>query len=290
MQPSISVVVTTYRSPGTLVLVMTALARQSVAPDEVVVADDGSSGLTLQSLREFGAEAPFRLLHVWQPDAGFRAARGRNSAIHFSSGDVLAFLDQDTLPHRGWLEAHASHADAGRVCLGDILRMREEDQARLTRHAVAEGAFEQWHSEPEWCGLRRRQRRCALYALLRRMGLGLKSKPRLMSGNFAARRVDLARVNGFDEEYVGWGQEDDDLGRRLYASGVRPVPLVAEAIVTHIPHPPRRPRRWEDGANRFRFQRHDLPARCAAGLDAHPHPDVRLTVVGPRSGPGAGRA
>ena len=51
--------------------------------------------------------------------------------------------------------------------------------------------------------------------------LGLNKKgPKLRSGVFALFKEKFVQVNGFDEKYKGWGNEDDDLGHRLYAAGV----------------------------------------------------------------------
>jgi glycosyltransferase involved in cell wall biosynthesis len=275
-----SVIVTTYRQPDTLLLVLTALARQTVQPAEVLVADDGSDERTLRALQSAAAGLPFGLVHVWQPDEGFRAARSRNNAISVARGETLAFLDQDTLPHAGWLEAHLSRAGARCVSLGNVLFLSQGRLPELSREAVAAGEFEHWHAAKDIRQLNRKQRKCSFYAWLRRFGVGIKNKPKLMSGNFAISRADMVMVNGFDEAYVGWGQEDDDLGRRLYAAGVRPKSVAARARVSHIPHPPRRAMQWNEGANIYRYKQRDVPVRCARGLEGHPYPDVRITVIG----------
>ncbi|NQT93716.1 MAG: glycosyltransferase [Lentisphaerae bacterium] len=279
-----SVVVTTYNAPDTLALVLLALSRQEVLPAEVIVADDGSDERTARRLEDTASECPFRLVHVHQPDKGFRAARSRNNAIHVAREDVMAFLDQDTLPHRDWLKVHLEGLAPGQVCLGHVLDLADGAVADATRaDAVVKGTFERLHDGAEFAELAALQRKYAMYAGLRRWGVGIAAKPKLRSCNFSAFREDLARVNGFDEEYVGWGQEDDDLGRRLYRAGIRPVVLVASARVTHLPHPLRHPGKWKEGANVSRFSPRNAVARCAAGLDAHPHVDVRFTELKPVS-------
>jgi len=279
MSSSATVIITTYRQPETLAFVLAALARQSVPPGEVVVADDGSGAATAAMLAAEAAGRPFRLVYVRQPDDGFRAARSRNNGIHAARGSVLAFLDQDTLPHRGWLASHLAAVGPGRVSLGHVMGLSEAAASGLTRAAVDAGAFETMHAAAEWAQLGRVHRRYAVYALLRRAGIGIKTKPKLASGNFAACREDLRRVNGFDEEYRGWGQEDDDLGRRLYGAGVRPRVRVCQAVVTHLPHPLRRPEAWKGGANAARFAAGRVAIRCGHGLDAHPHRDVQMNVL-----------
>lgn len=275
----VSVIVTTYNSPATLRLVLLALGAQVRRPDEVVVADDGSGEETGAALAQLAGRLPFRLIRVWQPDEGFRAARSRNNAVCAAAGEALAFLDQDVLPHPEWLAAHLRRGGRGSVGIGHVLDLAAGRAAEADAAAAA-GGLARLHAAAEYRALAALQRKYAFYALLRRMGLGFRARPKLRSCNASVHRADYAAVNGFDEEYVGWGQEDDDLGRRLYAAGARPVILVNRALVTHLPHAERRPRRWKDGANVARFMRRDLPARAARGLDAHPHPDVTVTRYG----------
>lgn len=273
-----SVIITAYRQPAALRLALLALARQTVLPDEVLIADDGSPPDLLEAVRALAPRLPFPLIHVWQPDQDFRAARSRNNAIHRARGGILLFLDQDTLPHGAWIEAHLRRLLPRQVALGLTLPLSAEQTAELGESQVSCGRFEDLHAPAAYRQLRRLQRKYAFYVLARRLGLGIKTRPALRSSNLAAWREDLLRVNGFDEEYVGWGQEDDDLGRRLYADGVQPLALVDSALTSHLHHPPRHAD-WKSGANIARYRRPLPSPRCAQGLDSHPHPDVRVTSI-----------
>jgi hypothetical protein len=213
---------------------------------------------------------------VWQPDEGFRLARSRNNALREVEGGLVAVLDQDMLPHREWLRVHADSVPPGCVGIGNSIDLPRESAAAISPDAAAAGAFESLRDPAELRRLARLQRRSALYAFLRGIGLGVRAKPKLRGNNMSAHLADLVAVNGFDEEYVGWGQEDDDLGRRLYFGGVRPVVLVNRAVAFHMGHAPRSAGPWRDGPNVGRFHRTDLPVRCARGMDA-PRPDVVVT-------------
>lgn len=259
-------------------MVLIALRRQTVLPAEVLVADDGSPDSTRAALAGIARELPFRLVHVRQPHAEFRLARSRNNAISRATGRFITFLDQDTLPHRSWLQCYLETLKPGVVSTGYVLRLSEQAGTRLNRAVADSGDFEKWHSGSEYRHLDKLQRKYRFYAWCRRLGFGIKGRPAIAFGNAAVCREDLVRVNGFDEEYVGWGQEDDDLGWRLYFAGVRPVPLVNRALVSHIYHPPRHGN-WANGRNIDRYRKPRTSARCATGLDAHPHPDVTVTVL-----------
>jgi len=269
-----SVVVTTYDSPRTLRLVLLALARQTLKPAVVAVADDGSGPDTAAMLRQAALAMPFPIVHVWQPDDGFRLARSRNNAWRELPEGRVAMLDQDIIPHAGWLEAHAAPGK-GRVGLGAAMDLPESAVVEITEDAVTFGRFESILAPGEMGRLRKLRRKCVLQAFLRAVGLAHRAKPKLRGCNFSADLSDLRAVNGCDEEFVGWGQEDDDLGMRLYMAGARPAILVDSALASHLWHPSRATGRWKDGPNVRRFQRRDIAARCERGMDGA-RPDVKV--------------
>ena len=57
-----------------------------------------------------------------------------------------------------------------------------------------------------------------------------------MTCNLAVWRKDLLAVNGFDEEYQGWGLEDSDLAIRLLHAGLRRRSARFAAPVVHLWH------------------------------------------------------
>jgi hypothetical protein len=120
--------------------------------------------------------------------------------------------------------------------------------------------------------LRRRFRKAWWHTLLRH-----PSKPRLAGGNFGVWRRDFELVNGFDERFVGWGQEDDDLGLRLRAAGVRLESILDRTCSLHVWHPtdPTATARWRDGPNVAYFMRRGRLTRCRQGIAARGIETVR---------------
>ena len=49
-------------------------------------------------------------------------------------------------------------------------------------------------------------------------------------------RSDLFFVNGFDENFVGWGREDSDITARLLNAGVKKLKLKFGAVQFHLYH------------------------------------------------------
>ena len=263
----ISVIVTTYNRPGHLRLSLDAVSRQFLQPDEIIIADDGSGEETRKTIEEFAASSGLTIIHVSQEHKGFRAAQSRNNALRIANGDFIAFLDQDGLAYQNWLDRHFELRKPGMFNVGGLIMLDEKSSFGISNESVLLGEFEKIHSSTEEKRIHRLQKKSGFYAFLRRMGLGVKNKPKLDSGNFAIHKSDIEKVNGFDENYVGWGQEDDDLGRRLYLAGIMPNPVMDTARVSHIWHErdASAPQKWAEGRNVEYFSRKDIDPYCKNG-------------------------
>ena len=264
----ISVAITAYNRPHHLRAALLALTRQTLKFDELIIADDGSDEDTKSVVEQFAGMFALPTIHVRQEHSDFRAARSRNNAIRNSRGDFIAFLDQDGLAHSNWLMYHVGLSRPNHFNIGGLIMLREDEVSDITEKEVLSGEFESVFPERERKRLEKLQSRSSTYAFLRRVGFGIKNKPKLDSGNFSAYRRDLEKVNGFDENYVGWGQEDDDLARRFYLAGIRPNPVIAPARVTHLWHTrgDTTPGEWKAGRNTGYYTRRQVKACCENGL------------------------
>src|SRR6476620_840564 len=114
------------------------------------------------------------------------------------------------------------------------------------------------------------------YSLIQRAG-----KPALRSTDFAIGRGDFERVNGFDENFLGWGCEDDDFGRRLRTAGIRTKSILNRTCVYHLWHPPAptRPQEWKQGGNVSYLQRNIRLTRCVNGLIPRSSPDLVVRLA-----------
>ncbi len=262
----VSVVLSTYNRPRALLFSALSLSRQSVLPGELVVADDGSGEETAGVVERLQREMPFPVHHARQEDKGFRAARNRNNGVRASSGDYLVFLDGDILASSWFLKAHVERAAEGTFLLGFCAYLDEATSAGLSEEDVSEGKFESISLPDEEARLAKVHSKNRVCAFLSRFGLCKRTKPKLRAGNFSLFRADFESVNGFDENFVGWGQEDDDLGRRLIMARVRPRSVVPWAAAYHLHHPKAREGRWRDGPNVAYFLRKGVSAFCEKGL------------------------
>ena len=79
--PTVSLIIATYNRPSALDRVLASALAQDSAPDQVLVADDGSTGETAKIVARWQLAFGGRLLHVWQPDVGFRLSQVRIHAL-----------------------------------------------------------------------------------------------------------------------------------------------------------------------------------------------------------------
>lgn len=233
----VAVIVTTYNRPDALAAVLEGYLAQDTHAFELIVADDGSTGETRRLIEDRARRSPFPLRHVWQEDRGFRAAAARNRALAATGSDYVIFSDGDCVPLPRFVSRHRTLAEAGYFVAGNrvLLSRRFTEQVlrrRLPIHA--------WH-QGQWllAWLRRDANRVLPLLTLPDSAFRRRSPGRwegIKTCNLAAWRADLARINGFDESYSGWGLEDSDLVIRLLHAGIRHKSARFAAPVLHLWH------------------------------------------------------
>jgi glycosyltransferase involved in cell wall biosynthesis len=92
---SVSVVIPAYNSERTIGVVVRALRMQRGLPTEIIVVDDGSTD-------ETGAVAARHGARVIRTEGRGFAGGARNRGWDAATGDVVVFLDADSVPEPGW--------------------------------------------------------------------------------------------------------------------------------------------------------------------------------------------
>ena len=221
----VSVIVATYNWKEALRTSIESLFDQSRMLDEIIVADDGSRDDTRLTIDELRKNAPVPLIHVWQPDCGFRLAMSRNKGILHSTGDYLIFLDGDCFVNRRFVEDHLSLARANQFIAGTRVNITKVRQEYIQKTGDRQISFFS-------SGIRKRFNaiRSPWLAKLYYHGTGFAG------ANFSLWREDLYKINGFDEWYVGYGGEDTDLALRLENAGVKKRRMVHLGMAYHYAH------------------------------------------------------
>lgn len=272
--PDVAIIVTSYQMPWHVRRVLESIAVQRTPRRlEVVVADDGSTDETPQLVADFAARATFPVRFVTRPHIGFHAARCRNDGVRQSTAPHLLFVDGDCLLPPDHVEQHLRASRAGVVTCSYCIRLDGPVSQHATLETVRGGQFMQWASAEQRSKLREMHYKSIWYSLI-----GHPTKPAFRSGDFSLARSEFERVNGFDENFLGWGCEDDDFGRRLRAAGIQMASVLNRTCVYHLWHPPAptRPHAWKEGGNVPYLQRQIRLTRCIRGLA--PRSPQQLTV------------
>ncbi|MBL7077261.1 MAG: glycosyltransferase [Kiritimatiellae bacterium] len=263
-----SLIVNVYNRAAWLKVCLGAVLHQAVRPDEVIVADDGSAPDEAEAVKAFLASYPIANDYVGQEDRGFRAAAARNMGIRHSTGEYLVFLDCDIVLMPDALAHHLDRARPQHFLLGQAAQLDgATTQSLLADPPSSAPGVEALWEHADASHISDAETRFRRSRFLRRLHLTKRHKPQLISNHFSIYRSDIERVNGFDEKYQGWGLEDDDLGLRLYQSGMRVESVFRHARAVHLYHETHKP---EAGAwvsqNREYFERKHIPTFCEKGL------------------------
>lgn len=226
----ISLLMSTYERPDALAAVLDSARRQTRPADEVIVGDDGSGSETAEVVRR-AAEAGLPVRHLWQEKKGFRLARIRNLCFAASSGDYAIVVDGDVLLHPEFVADHARAAEKGFFVQGSRVLLDEAE----TNRALREPGY--WPSFFA-AGVGNRKNLLRIPLLARLLGGPAAGLRGIRTCNFAVWREDCLRVNGFNEDFVGWGREDSEFVTRLFKAGVRRRNLRFAGGVCHLHHPP----------------------------------------------------
>ena len=261
-----ALIVVTYQRPRHLRLVLESIAAQGGIDGqlELCVTDDGSTDETFQVVEEFRRLARFPVSFVTHPHLTFQAALCRNDGVRATSAPYLLFLDGDCILPDDHIAIHLRCRKRGVAMVGDAARVDQATSEQVTSETIRRGEFMHLLTSSERRRLRKTELRFRLYNFIRH-----PTKPyKLRSGNFGVWREDFERVNGFDENFQGWGGEDDDLGRRLRLAGVRLQAIVRSTHSYHLWHPRdvTAPEKVKLAANTEYLWRKDAPARCLNGL------------------------
>ena len=231
--PEVALIVSTYKRHYHLRRCLLAIPLQVGVHNsmEVVVTDDGASDLTLNVVREFASFVNFPVWYTTHPHSGFQLARCRNEGVLATTAPYLIFLDGDLLIPPDFVALHLKHRLLRTAIVGDSCWLDEETSQRITESEVVAGDYARWASESERRRIRRKAWRAALYCRF-----GVPNRPRMKGGNVALWRDDFQRINGYDQDFVGWGLEDTDLQKRLAQCGVRFQSSMSWTVTYHISH------------------------------------------------------
>lgn len=257
-----ALLISTYNTRPVLRCTLETVLRQSVMPDEVIIADDGSTDGTDELVKDFGRRFSGKVSHIWQPNKGFRKSMILNKAIVQSDADYIITIDNDVLLHPKFICDHVRAAKRGCFVVGrrSYVAQHVADEIIRDYSMNVPGLFSKDLDRPR-CSLRIPLFTPFCY------NCHQGTTKQIMGSNMAFWKSDFMAVNGFEEEFEGWGSEDLEFVVRLMNAGVVRRSLQYGAVQWHLNHP-LRCRPDSEQANHQRFieaqATHKMCARVGA--------------------------
>ncbi|MCF0055938.1 glycosyltransferase family 2 protein [Dyadobacter sp. CY356] len=259
-----SLIISTYNWPEALRLCLLSVIAQSVLPDEVIIADDGSTQQTIEIIDAMRPVFPVRLVHIWHKDEGFQLSKIRNKAIATSAYDYIIQIDGDLILHKHFIKDHLNLSKPGSFITGSRVLMSQQLSERLLRLQKTNIQI----FEP---GLGNLFNRVNASWLSRYLADRYKTRDifSLRGCNMAFWKADLVRVNGYNECFIGWGREDNEIAVRLLNSGLRKRTIKFGGIVFHIHHREADRKGCQENEGYLTYALQNKSVYCSQGLNQY---------------------
>lgn len=217
MEEKISLIVCTYNRLDKFKILIRSIKNQTMLPDELIISDDGSQEDIEKLLREeFKNEKKIKVKLIKQKDLGFRVARARNNGARESKGEILIFIDSDIIIQPKFIEIFYRKRKKRVLNLSRSIRLTEENTKKLTPERIEENNFKGLYTYKDYLFLLNRYYKNIFYSFFFKKKLAKKFR----SMAFSLYKEDYMEINGFDENFIGWGPEDVDFGLRAFYLGI----------------------------------------------------------------------
>lgn len=228
-QVKTSLITPTYNWPEALELLLLSLKNQSILPNEVIIADDGSKEETKKLIQKFQSDFPIPIIHVWHQDYGNQKPMIMNKAIAKAKYDYIIEIDGDIIMHKDFVKDHLTYAEKGYYLFGSRVNIQASFLKTLFEKKIIHFGF---FAE----GIKKRTR-TVRFPLFMKFAESHEERSRKLRGcNMSFWKEDFIKINGFNEGLVGWGIDDSEMIQRLHNIGIKGKRLKQTAIAYHIYH------------------------------------------------------
>ena len=223
----ISLIIPIYKKKEFIEAVLESINYQTYKNFEVMVTeDDNTLGDFIKNLR---SKLNYKLIHVQQEDLGYRRNTALNNGVKNSSGNLIVVIDQDCMLHPKFLEEYAKNFNNGDMFVGRRFNLGKKYTEVVLKNKIRKFNF-----------LRLIFTDCRIKEIARGAylpWLKVKRTTRCLGSNFGIKRELLLKLNGFDENYIGYGLEDVDIEKRVLMAGGKIFSMKNKAIQYHLYHP-----------------------------------------------------
>lgn len=210
----VSVVIITRNRAQMLAKCLDALEKQEPQPHQIVVIDSSDGTQTRDVTSRYS-----QINYVYMDNGCNRMPESRNLGLCECNGDIVAFIDDDSIVHKGWLTALlGSYSDPDVGCVGGAV---EEPGAQWNKSepvgkVLSDGSLSQNFSSEHTVQI---------------------NVDHVKGCNMSFRRDLLTRLGGFDPAYCGTNvREETDACLGVGKLGAKVV-FCPWAVVTHLRAP-----------------------------------------------------
>ena len=237
-----SIIISVYKDVQALRLILESLKKQTTAPDEIIISEDGQS----TEMKNFidSVKIP-NLIHLSQEDNGWQKNKALNKAIVKASYEYLIFIDGDCVPFFTFVESHKLLAKKNHVLCGRRSEPGEHFSKLLREQKLSLSSFIKDYKKnyfklkkdnirhyDEGLYLHPNSKILKFINLLR-----YKKENHIVGCNFSCFKSDLEKINGFDEDFrLPTTGEDTDIERRMRHFGIKMSSCRYSANMIHLYH------------------------------------------------------
>jgi len=224
IKPVISLIIPTFNNYQMLDVLLYSLDLQSVPKTlfEIIIVDDGSSDKTKdiynkhkKRFQKNNLNIP-HIKYIFQEDFGFRAGQARNLGAKNAEGKILIFLDDDSIPHPDFIKNHIKFQKIYDVVVG---------------YNASYGNTKEYNKEIVKKAIKLKKLRDLPIIVEFRNDIFNSEKKSFSktnknlwwyfaAGNFSIKK-SLFNKYKFDNDFVGWAEEDIEFGYRIHRDGIK---------------------------------------------------------------------
>ncbi len=240
---SIALIIPVYKDIEALKIIIEAISKQTILPNEIVIAEDAQN-IEMKEFVDTINIPNVKIYHTFHEDKGWRRNKSTNNALRVVQSEYLIFNDGDCIPKSNFIEAHRMIAEENTVFCG---RRSNTGPGYSTKIRSGEMDFQKYDKEYicKYFSLRADDvdhydegiyfnPKGLFYKLFSKY---FRKKASLLGCSWAVWKKDLEMINGFDEDWdVPTVGEDTDIERRLRHFDVNFKSSRNIGIVYHLHH------------------------------------------------------
>ena len=218
-----SFVIPTYNNRkllGNTLAVLNSLEGYGRNDFEVIIVDDGSTDGTGEFVGRLPVNYPLHYRYLKRDENSCRA-RARNHGWKNASGEIIIFIDSDILVRRNYLKEidRCFNLDNNILVVGMRIHLSEKDTHKIISGESSPDNF--YWDKDDFESLDNRYYYCGKDSY--NANANMFPWTLVYSCNMVVMKKHLEKVNGFDEKFIAWGLEDNELGLALEQTGVHVV-------------------------------------------------------------------